>query len=139
MLQVVSRFKNQQQKDTEIITPTLQEKKKIYIRMSKEIEIAPLRTLDDFILSQSRQSGVYQVQDIFTCTYSPIFRFEIPDYHNLDKFRNRVVSNLIYYQTNYALSAIILFSIITLLNPLNMALGMLTMILSKNSLNQSWT
>jgi len=72
-----------------------------------EIEVAPLRSLDDFILSQSR--------------------FQVPEYQNVDKFRNRIVSNLIYYQTNYALSSIILFSFITFMNPFKMVLGMSTM------------
>ena len=59
------------------------------------------------------------------------FRFQVPEYQNMDKFRNRIVSNLIYYQTNYALSAVIIFAFITFMNPFKMALGLLTMILCK--------
>ena len=53
----------------------------------------------------------------------------MPDYQNVDKFRNRVVSNLIYYQTNYAVSSVAIFSLITFMNPFKMILGMSTMVI----------
>jgi len=88
-----------------------EQKQEIKSRMNSNAEMtyAPIRSLDDFILSQSR--------------------FQVPEYQNMDKLRNRIVSNLIYYQTNYALSAIIIFALITFMNPVKMALGLLTMIL----------
>jgi len=72
-----------------------------------EVSLAPLRTLDDFLLGNSR--------------------FQIPDTKNADKMANRIVSNLLYYQTNYFLSGIIIFSLIAFLNPQKMLLGMITM------------
>ena len=63
-------------------------------------------------------------------------RFQVPEYQNIDKFRNRVVSNLIYYQTNYALSSVLLFSLITFLNPWKMFLGMSTMAICKRNENK---
>lgn len=74
-----------------------------------EIEIAPLRSLDEFLLSQTR--------------------FQVPDFNNAEKWFNRIVNNLLYYQTNYFLSALIIFLIITFLNPGKMILGILTMAL----------
>jgi len=75
--------------------------------MANEMVFAPWRTMDDFILSQSR--------------------FQVPTYDNKEKFRNRIVSNLIYYQTNYAISSILIFSFITFSNPFKMLLGLITM------------
>ena len=90
-----------------------------------EIELAPLRSLDDFILSQSRLNLMHILSEIKASNSSS--RFQVPEYQNVDKFRNRIVSNLIYYQTNYALSSILLFSLITCINPFKMFLGMSTM------------
>lgn len=59
---------------------------------TSEFEIAPLRTLDDFILESAR--------------------FQIPNVRDLDKWGNRVVNNLLYYQTNYLLMAIVMFLIV---------------------------
>eukprot|EP00092_Neocalanus_flemingeri_P013439 GFUD01014490.1.p1 GENE.GFUD01014490.1~~GFUD01014490.1.p1 ORF type:complete len:182 (-),score=39.45 GFUD01014490.1:440-985(-) len=71
------------------------------------IEIAPFRSLDEFLLSQSR--------------------FQIPDFNNPEKWSNRIVNNLLYYQTNYFLSAVLIFLVITFLNPGHMILGIITM------------
>ena len=54
-------------------------------------------------------------------------RFQVPDFNDLGKWSNRVVSNLLYYQTNYFLSAIVIFLLITFLNPGEMILGIITM------------
>ena len=43
-------------------------------------------------------------------------RFEVPDISNPDKWANRVVNNLLYYQTNYFISALIIFSLIRFVN-----------------------
>ena len=93
-----------------------------------ELVYAPFRSLDDFILSQSRLADMTVPPEN---TKNLISRFQVPEYQNMDKFRNRVVSNLIYYQTNYALSAIVIFAFITFMNPVKMALGLLTMILCR--------
>ena len=89
-----------------------------------ETELAPLRSLDDFILSQSRLNLMHILSEI---NLHPSSRFQVPEYQNVDKFRNRIVSNLIYYQTNYALSSVLLFCLITFMNPFKMFLGMSTM------------
>ena len=99
-----------------------------------ETELAPLRSLDDFILSQSRLNLMHILSEIKAS--NPCSRFQVPEYQNIDKFRNRIVSNLIYYQTNYALSSVLLFSLITFLNPFKMFLGMSTMALCNFTTNK---
>jgi len=71
------------------------------------VEIAPFRSFDEFLLSQSR--------------------FQIPDFNNPEKWSNRIVNNLLYYQTNYILSAVLIFLLITFLNPGDMILGIIIM------------
>ena len=56
-------------------------------------------------------------------------RFQVPEYQNMQKFQNRIVSNLIYYQTNYGISALGIFGLITFMNPFKMSVGILTMAL----------
>lgn len=41
----------------------------------------PFRTLDDFLLGSAR--------------------FSVPDVRNLDRWNNRIINNLLYYQSNY--------------------------------------
>jgi len=72
-----------------------------------DIEIAPLRSLDEFILGESR--------------------FQAPDLNNPEKWVNRIVNNLLYYQTNYFISALLIFLMISFLHPGKMFLGILTM------------
>ncbi|XP_034760001.2 PRA1 family protein 3-like [Acipenser ruthenus] len=67
------------------------------------IKIAPLRPWDDF--------------------YPGTDRFAKPDFGDLTKWNNRVVSNLLYYQTNYLALTIVVFLIVGILNPLAMILG----------------
>ena len=69
-----------------------------------ELVYAPFRSLDDFILSQSRLADMTVPPEN---TKNLISRFQVPEYQNMDKFRNRVVSNLIYYQTNYAVLSLV--------------------------------
>eukprot|EP00090_Calanus_glacialis_P016538 TRINITY_DN2587_c0_g1_i3.p1 TRINITY_DN2587_c0_g1~~TRINITY_DN2587_c0_g1_i3.p1 ORF type:complete len:182 (-),score=56.25 TRINITY_DN2587_c0_g1_i3:262-807(-) len=71
------------------------------------MDIAPLRSMDEFLLKESR--------------------FQVPDFNNVDKFFNRLVSNLLYYQTNYFISALVIFLLIGILNPGKMLVGILTM------------
>nr|CAH7727019.1 unnamed protein product [Callosobruchus chinensis] len=70
-----------------------------------EFEIAPLRPLDDFLLETAR--------------------FQIPNFRDLEKWGNRVTSNLLYYQTNYFLMAIVIFIVVGVVHPIKMACGFL--------------
>ncbi|XP_011307157.1 PRA1 family protein 3 [Fopius arisanus] len=74
---------------------------------SSGVGLPPLRSLDDFILESAR--------------------FQIPNFKDLDKWNNRVVQNLLYYQTNYFFMAIVIFLIVGLIHPGKMLLGMIAM------------
>lgn len=54
-----------------------------------KLELPPLRSLNEFILESAS--------------------FQIPNVRDLDKWGNRVVQNLLYYQTNYFFAAAIIF------------------------------
>ena len=56
------------------------------------IEVAPLRSLDDYLLESAR--------------------FQIPNINDLEKWSNRVYQNLLYYQTNYFLTYLAVFTIV---------------------------
>lgn len=66
--------------------------------MGIECELPPLRTLDDFLMGSAR--------------------FQMPNVQDLDKWGNRVTKNLLYYQTNYFVMAIIVSLLFVLYNPL---------------------
>lgn len=66
-------------------------------KMSNEIQYAPLRTLDDFILSSAR--------------------FQLPNFSDFEKWGNRVVKNLCYYQSNYGVMVLIWLLIVLLIQP----------------------
>ncbi|KAJ8259756.1 hypothetical protein GJAV_G00173050 [Gymnothorax javanicus] len=68
-----------------------------------KVELAPLRPWDDF--------------------FPGVDRFAKPDASDLVKWNNRVVSNLLYYQTNYLALAVVVFLIVGFMNPLGMILG----------------
>lgn len=68
-------------------------------------ELAPVRSLDDFLLGSAR--------------------FQIPNYKDFEKWGNRVVNNLLYYQTNYFLMAFVVFLLVGFLNPLKFLSGMI--------------
>lgn len=57
-----------------------------------DVKIEPLRSLDDFLLNSAR--------------------FQVPNFGDLDKWARRVKGNLVYYQTNYFLMAIIIFLVV---------------------------
>ena len=57
-----------------------------------ELELAPLRSLDDFLSNSAR--------------------FQIPNYREPERWTNRVVQNLLYYQTNYLVSAVLIFTLV---------------------------
>ncbi|CAD5114527.1 DgyrCDS3650 [Dimorphilus gyrociliatus] len=67
------------------------------------IEFAPLRSMNDFVLEKAR--------------------FEMPNLSNPNKWANRVINNLLYYQSNYLLSIIAVFLLVGLLHPANMLIG----------------
>lgn len=68
------------------------------------VELAPLRSLDDFILRSAR--------------------FQVPNF-DTEKWGNRIAHNLLYYQTNYFLMALVIFIIVGVIHPLQMILGFL--------------
>lgn len=59
--------------------------------MSK-VELTPLRPWDDFFPGADR--------------------FAKPDVKDLAKWNNRVISNLLYYQTNYLALAVVVFLVV---------------------------
>ncbi|XP_029991198.1 ADP-ribosylation factor-like 6 interacting protein 5a [Sphaeramia orbicularis] len=69
-----------------------------------KVELTPLRSWDDFFPGWER--------------------FAKPDVKDLAKWNNRVVSNLLYYQTNYLATAIVIFLVVGFLNPLEMFTAM---------------
>ena len=54
-------------------------------------------------------------------------RFDLPEFNNLERWFNRIVNNLLYYQTNYFLSAILIFLVLGFLHPSKMILGITTL------------
>ncbi|XP_068265332.1 PRA1 family protein 3 [Nyctibius grandis] len=68
-----------------------------------EVQVAPLRAWEDFFPGSDR--------------------FARPDFKDISKWNNRVVSNLLYYQTNYLMVAAAVVSIVGFLSPLNMLIG----------------
>uniref|UniRef100_A0A6I8NS24 PRA1 family protein n=1 Tax=Ornithorhynchus anatinus TaxID=9258 RepID=A0A6I8NS24_ORNAN len=68
-----------------------------------DVQVAPLRGWDDFFPGSER--------------------FARPDFKDISKWNNRVVSNLLYYQTNYLVVAAMVVSIVGFLSPFNMILG----------------
>lgn len=75
--------------------------------MNSEVEIAPIRSLDDFLLESAR--------------------FQIPNFKDLDKWSNRVCSNLLYYQTNYFFMSVLVFLVVGLVHPAKMLCGIMAM------------
>lgn len=60
--------------------------------VSNDLELPPLRSLDDFLLGSAR--------------------FQIPNLKDMEKWNNRVINNLLYYQTNYLFLSIVIFLIV---------------------------
>ncbi|XP_043227765.1 PRA1 family protein 3-like isoform X1 [Amphibalanus amphitrite] len=82
-----------------------------------DVEIAPLKSMDDFMLNSAR--------------------FQIPNFKDADKWTNRVVHNLLYYQTNYFLLVIAIFLVIGVLHPAQLGCGLLALTAPAGLL--SWT
>ncbi|XP_028302827.1 ADP-ribosylation factor-like 6 interacting protein 5a [Gouania willdenowi] len=72
--------------------------------MMAKVELTPLRPWDDFFPGSER--------------------FAKPDLKDLSKWNNRVVSNLLYYQTNYLVLAVAAFLLVGFLNPVGMFTAM---------------
>ncbi len=56
------------------------------------VELAPFRPLNDFLLGAAR--------------------FQVPNVKDLEKWANRVINNLLYYQTNYFVVLIAVFLLV---------------------------
>lgn len=78
--------------------------------MTREIKMAPLRPLDDFLLNSAR--------------------YQLPNFSDIDKWGNRVTNNFLYYQTNYFLLAIMIFVLVAIIHPIEMLSGMTAMVLA---------
>lgn len=60
--------------------------------MTAKMELAPLRQWDDF--------------------YPGTDRFAKPEFGDLARWNNRVISNLMYYQTNYFVVVLVVFLVV---------------------------
>jgi len=70
-----------------------------------EVKMAPFRPLDDYLLESAR--------------------FQPPDFADPERWANRVMNNLLYYQTNYFFTIIVVHLLIGLMNPGQMLVGLL--------------
>ncbi|XP_069039837.1 PRA1 family protein 2 [Lepisosteus oculatus] len=68
-----------------------------------DVQPPPLRSLDDFILGSAR--------------------FAVPDVRDLQRWNNRIINNLLYYQSNYFVSALVVLFIVGYFQPLQLLLG----------------
>ncbi|XP_048382014.1 PRA1 family protein 2 isoform X2 [Stegostoma tigrinum] len=64
---------------------------------SSEVQLPPLRTLDDFVCSSAR--------------------FSLPDLKDPLRWNNRVINNLLYYQTNYLATVAAILLLVGNFNP----------------------
>ncbi|XP_026868015.2 PRA1 family protein 2 [Electrophorus electricus] len=68
-----------------------------------DVKPPPFRTLDDFVFGSAR----YSVSDV----------------RNLEEWNNRIINNLLYYQTNYFVSAVAFLLIVGYFQPFQLFLG----------------
>ncbi|KAH8263288.1 hypothetical protein KR044_006882 [Drosophila immigrans] len=73
--------------------------------LSGNLQLPPLRTLDDFVLGSAR--------------------FQLPNLKDFDKWGNRVVKNLLYYQTNYFLVFLAIYGVMIAFNPTKIVSGLI--------------
>ncbi|KAK3921003.1 PRA1 family protein 3 [Frankliniella fusca] len=78
--------------------------------MVREVKMAPLRPLDDFLLNSAR--------------------YQLPNFSDLEKWGNRVTNNFLYYQTNYFLMAVMIFLLVAVIHPVEMLSGATAMVLA---------
>ncbi|XP_029735650.1 PRA1 family protein 3 [Aedes albopictus] len=69
------------------------------------LQLAPLRSVNDFLLESAR--------------------FQLPNFQDFEKWGNRVVKNLLYYQTNYLLMSAAVFLLVGLIHPYKVILGLM--------------
>merc|ERR1712110_450740 len=69
-------------------------------KMFEGVEMAPFRSIDEYLTSESK--------------------FEMPELSNIEKMSGKVVSNLLYYQTNYFVSFAIIFLLVFFFVPWKM-------------------
>lgn len=68
-----------------------------------KLELPPLRSLDDFAFGSAR--------------------FQLPNLQDLEKWGNRVVKNLLYYQTNYFGVFLVIYVLMIVFNPTKIVCG----------------
>ncbi|KAG2456239.1 PRA1 family protein 2 [Polypterus senegalus] len=68
-----------------------------------DVQPPPFRSMDDFILGSAR--------------------FAAPDFRDLERWNNRIINNLLYYQSNYFVSALAFLLIVGYFQPVKMILG----------------
>ncbi|XP_017322338.1 PRA1 family protein 2 [Ictalurus punctatus] len=73
-----------------------------------DVQLPPFRSLDDFLFSSAR--------------------FSVPDVRNLERWNNRIINNLLYYQRNYFASALVFLLIVGYFQPFQLFLGVAVMI-----------
>ncbi|XP_002732529.1 PRA1 family protein 3-like [Saccoglossus kowalevskii] len=73
-----------------------------------DIQVPPLRAFKDFLGESAR--------------------FQTPAFNDLMRWNNRVVNNLLYYQTNYFLVTVVMFLIVGCLHPVKMLIGIVAVI-----------
>lgn len=54
--------------------------------------------------------------------------YSIPDFKDLSRLNNRITNNLLYYQTNYFLFFLALFTLISIIHPVEFAAGLLAFV-----------
>ncbi|KAK2832767.1 hypothetical protein Q5P01_016656 [Channa striata] len=74
------------------------------------VQPPPLRSLDDFLLNSAR--------------------FAVPDVRDLDRWNNRMINNLLYYQSNYFLSALGFLLMVGYFKPFQLFVGAVVVSLS---------
>ncbi|EPB80765.1 hypothetical protein ANCCEY_00171 [Ancylostoma ceylanicum] len=76
-------------------------------RLGNGVELPPFRTVSDFLLGKAR----FEV-------------WLLPPYNDLPRWNNRIVSNLLYYQTNYFVVFGVLVLLQSFFNSQDLALGL---------------
>ncbi|PFX33444.1 PRA1 family protein 3-like isoform X1 [Stylophora pistillata] len=70
------------------------------------VELPPLRSLQDFVSDA---------------------QFTAPTFHDRERMENRMINNLIYYQTNYFICAILIVIVVGTLYPKDLIIGAVTL------------
>ncbi|KFD58933.1 hypothetical protein M514_00096 [Trichuris suis] len=75
-----------------------------------DLQLSPLRSLDDFLLGTAR--------------------LELPPFNDFQRLSNRILNNLLYYQTNYFVLCFIFFLLVGLNRPNEILLGTTVLLLT---------